>query len=61
MTVSFDDMLACARRELEMRRRVYARRIAGGKMTQALADKETRAMTAIVEHLEGVAAGERLL
>ena len=46
------DMLACARRELAMRERVYPRWVALRKMKQADADRETAVMRAIVAHLE---------
>lgn len=38
---------AAAERELKMRRRVYPRWIASGRMTQAEADREIRVMEAI--------------
>jgi len=38
----------CIRRELGYRRRVYARRVAEGKMKQAAADKEIATMEAIL-------------
>ena len=48
------DQIAAAERELKMRQHVYPRRIAEKKMTQALADRETAAMAAIVETLKGL-------
>ena len=59
--VTFDDLLACAERELAQRKRVYPRLVAAGKMTQAKADYELRMMGEIVDHFAGVAAKERLL
>lgn len=59
--VSTDDQVECVRRELGYRRRVYPRRIAAGKMTQALADREIARMEAVLATLERVAEGERLL
>ena len=44
------EMHACAVRELAMRRRVYPRWVAGGKMKQDAADHEIAAMEAIMEH-----------
>ena len=61
MTVSLADQLACARREVGMRERVYERRIVSGSMTQALADREIAAMRAIVETLEKLEQAERLI
>jgi hypothetical protein len=45
-------LMQCARREIAARKRVYPRRIAEGKMTQATADLELAAMTAIYELLQ---------
>lgn len=53
--------LACAKRELGLRERVYPRRVADNRMTQQLADRETRTMRAIVADYETLAARERLL
>lgn len=38
---------ACAEREVKQRRRVYARLVAQGKMTQAFADEQIACMAAI--------------
>ncbi len=57
----FSDLLACAEREVRMRRRVYPRWVAEGRMTKAKADLETAQMEAIVDHLRAQAEGERLL
>lgn len=43
--------VACVKREIGFRERVYARRVAEGKMTQALADKELSAMRAVLATL----------
>jgi hypothetical protein len=50
--VGLQDMLACARRELAMRERVYPRWVATNKMTKAAAERELRVMRAIVAHFE---------
>lgn len=55
------DQIAAARRELGMRRGVYPRRVADGKMKQAKADHEIAAMEAIIATLEAVEAKERLI
>ena len=47
--ITFRDKEACARRELDMRRRVYPRRVADQKMTQDQADREIEIMEAIVD------------
>lgn len=51
--------VAAAERELKLRVRVYPGRIANGKMTQALADREIANMTAIIQTLQKVMAAER--
>lgn len=60
LTVSIDDQVACVRRELGFRRRVYARRVSEGKMTQISADKEITAMEAVLVTVEAAAAKTRL-
>lgn len=55
------EQIACVERELVMRRRAYPRWIEGGKMTQAKADAEIRAMTAVLETLRELEPRERLL
>lgn len=45
-------MIACARRELALRRNVYPRFVGAGRMTQFKADDEIRDMEAIVKFLE---------
>lgn len=45
--VSFEDALACVDRELKMRRQVYPRWVASGKLTQAAADAEVLKMRAV--------------
>ena len=52
--VSIEDQIACAEREVRFLRRVYARRISEGKMTQVLADKEIAGMEAIVATLQSL-------
>lgn len=50
-TPTLKDMIDCADREVEMRKRVYARRVAEGKMSQAKADFEIECMQAIKDTL----------
>lgn len=45
--VSFEDMLACVDRELKMRRQVYPRWVASGKLKQSAADLEILKMRAV--------------
>lgn len=51
----------CAERELKMRRRAYPRWVEQGRMTQLQADREIRAMEAVVETLRGLEAKDRLI
>lgn len=41
---SLDDQIACVDREIVMRRRVYPRLVAGGRMKQEAADDEITTM-----------------
>lgn len=50
--VPLKDQIACIKRELGYRERVYARRVADGKMTRTLADEELRRMRAVLATLE---------
>lgn len=54
--ITIAEQIACARRELAMRRNVYPKRVAALKMSQAKADHEIDAMTAIIETLRQVEA-----
>ena len=46
--------IACVKREIAMRERVYPRRVADGKMKQQDADREIEAMRAVLETVEKV-------
>lgn len=59
--ISLAEQVDCVRRELRMRERAYPRWIAAGKMTQAKADAEIAAMTAVLATVEEAAGKERLL
>ncbi|HYJ44041.1 MAG TPA: hypothetical protein VEW06_06255 [Xanthobacteraceae bacterium] len=48
---SVDDMIACVKREIAMRERVYPRRIAAGHMGQELAWREIATMRAVLQTL----------
>lgn len=52
--VNLAQQIACVRREIAMRENVYKRRVADGKMTQAKADGEVRAMQAVLATLQAV-------
>lgn len=53
--------IACVRREISMRERVYPRWVAERKLTLKTADNELAAMHAVLATLERVQASERLL
>lgn len=53
--ISLVDQLACARRELRMRRNVYPRWVADKRMREETAALEIARMEAIVATLEGLA------
>jgi hypothetical protein len=52
--IPIEAQIACVERELGFRRRVYERRVKDGKMTQAKADSEIEAMTAVLETLRSL-------
>ena len=52
--ITIVEQIDCVQRELLYRRRVYARRVEQGKMTQQLADREIRRMSAVLETLQGI-------
>jgi uncharacterized membrane protein len=49
---TIDDLVACARREVAQRHKVYARLVAFEKMTPEQAEREIALMKAIRENLE---------
>ena len=49
---SLEELIACVRREVNMRRRVYRLQIREGRMTQAHADREVGMMEAVAAMLE---------
>ena len=59
--ISAEFKLACARRELAMRRRVYPRWLEEGRISKALAAREIRGMEAIVADYEAIVKKELLL
>lgn len=60
-TFTETEKLKAVERELGFRRRVYARRVTEGRMTQAKADEEIAVMEAIAADYRPRAEGERLL
>jgi len=54
MTISIDEQIACVKRELAFRRRVYPKWVDSGRMAQDQADKELARMTAVLATLEGL-------
>ena len=61
MTFTAQQKLDAVERELGFRRRVYERRVADGKMTQQLADRQIAVFEAIAADYQAKVAGERLL
>ena len=59
--ISAERKLACARRELTMRRRVYPRWVQDFRITEARAADEIRCMEAIVADYEAMVKKELLL
>lgn len=59
--IPLSDQLACVKRELTQRRRVYGRWVEAGRMTKAKMDHEIAAMEAVLVTVEAAAAGERLI
>lgn len=55
------DQVACVKREIGQRRRVYARLVETGRMKQAKADTEIAAMEAVLVTVEEAAGRERLI
>ncbi len=52
--ISLRDQIACVRREIALRERVYPRQIADGRMKQEEADRELARMKAVLDMLERV-------
>jgi hypothetical protein len=61
MTSSIEDQIACVRREIKMRQRVFPRWVAEGRKSQEEADREIRTMQDVQASLEEIAAKGRLL
>lgn len=50
--IPLDEQIACVEREIKLRQRVYPRRVADRRMTQALADKQIALMEAVRDSLQ---------
>jgi hypothetical protein len=61
MTYSAEQKLSAVRRELEYRRRVYARAVAEGRMARQFADWQIKIFEEIAADYEPKAEGERLI
>jgi hypothetical protein len=59
--ITMADKLACAERELKMRRRVYERWVADGRMSAGKAAHEIACMEEIVKDYMALAQKDRLL
>lgn len=57
LAITIADQIAAVTREIGMRNRVYPRWVQDGKMSQAKADYEIKAMEAVLETLKGIAHG----
>lgn len=57
---AFEQLAACAEREVRQRQRVYARQVEIGRMRQDKADSEIAMMTAIAAQLREKAGRESL-
>jgi len=53
---TLEDQIACVRREITLRERVYRRRVGEKKMSVALAEREIDTMRAVLATLEGLKA-----
>ena len=58
MRTSTTEQLACVRREIALRRRVYPRKVESGDMTREQAEREVAAMEDILERLRLTDEGE---
>lgn len=58
--MSLDEQIACVKREIAMRQRVYPRFIESGKLKQTKADYEIMAMKAVLETLTVLSSQETL-
>lgn len=52
--ISLEPQIKCVEREIKYRRRVYARRISLGRMSEVFADQQLKLMEAVLETLKGL-------
>lgn len=52
--MTIDEQITCVMREINMRRRVYPKWVANGRMTKENADREIAAMAAVLDTLKGL-------
>lgn len=52
--IPLEAQIKCVEREITFRRRVYARRISQGRMSEIFADQQIKLMTAVLETLKGL-------
>lgn len=54
LTISFADQIACIRREIAMRERVYPKWVSAGRMKAEAAERELAARRAVLETLSSL-------
>ena len=60
-TITADDKFTCAEREVKMRKKVYPRWVADGRMSEGKAALEIQIMEAIASDYRAAAEKERLI
>lgn len=59
--IAISEQIECVEREISQRKRVYARLVSTGKMTQHKADRETATMQAVLATLRELENKGRLI
>jgi len=52
--IPLEAQIKCVEREITFRRRVYARRVSQGRMSEVFADQQIKLMEAVLETLKGL-------
>ena len=52
--IPLEPQIKCVEREITFRRRVYARRVSQGRMSEVFADQQIKLMEAVLETLKGL-------
>jgi hypothetical protein len=52
--IPLEAQIKCVEREITFRRRVYARRISAGRMSEVFADQQIKLMEAVLKTLKGL-------